>query len=228
MLPLALQAAEPCPFDHQRLTYAGNTLEQARCLLRPVRPYGELDAPSDALPAPLARYFVIHDTSTALGIAPFPDDIDQPTWPHNDLGVWIQGATSRAHVFISRTTKFEMQDTLLRRKGLFLHIELVSPRRNDATGPQPNDALAPPGGFPVVQYDRLALVYVAASLRRGEWLIPAFHAVLDAGRIGGHDDPQNFSLSAFTHSLVRLIDAIVNTATAGAQQSPVASTLIPE
>jgi hypothetical protein len=45
--------------------------------------------------------------------------------------------------------------------------------------------------------ERLALVYLAASLRRKQWMVPAFHAALDAGIQGGHDDPQNFDLNKF-------------------------------
>ena len=174
--------------------------------------------------APLAGYFVIHDTSTpALGSAEFPPDIDQPSWTHNQLERWLEGERSRAHIFIARTgasvtpvdfaepwraTKFEMQDTLLRRKGLFLHIELVQPRRDDPAGPEANGALAPLPGFTAMQYERLALIYVAASLRRGRWLIPAFHAVLDAGRVDGHDDPQNFRLEDFAQPLAALLEQL--------------------
>lgn len=48
--------------------------------------------------------------------------------------------------------------------------------------------------FSDAELKRLALVYVAASLRRGQWLIPAFHAVIDSGFKDGHDDPQCFDL----------------------------------
>jgi hypothetical protein len=266
-------ASTPCPFDHQNVVFLGDPLTQALCLLRPVKPGGELAAPLAGLPSPLERlvgkpsqidaavlrsyltahditeaqiggpleeplsramagdprapqssYFVIHDTSTpALGAAAFPPDIDSASWPDNKLDRWLEGERSRAHVFISRTgnsltpvnfsepwraTKFEMQDTLLRRKGLFLHIELVQPRRDDPAGPPANGALAPTPGFAPEQYERLALVYVAASVRRGQWLIPAYHAVLDAGRIDGHDDPQNFSLDALAVALERLLAEI--------------------
>ncbi len=174
--------------------------------------------------APMAGYFVIHDTSTpALGNAEFPADIDQPSWEHNHLERWLEGERSRAHIFIARTgasvtpvdfdepwraTKFEMQDTLLRRKGLFLHVELVQPRRNDPAGPEANEALSPQPGFTNAQYQRLALVYVAASLRRGQWLVPAYHAVLDAGRVDGHDDPQNFRLEDFSQAVASLLEQL--------------------
>lgn len=271
--PVSVFAAEPCRFDHQQLFFVGTAVEQALCLTRRVRAYGELDPAANSLPppldklvgtiadisvpqlrayllaggrgestlggsldrpvsramagdphAPLARYFVIHDTSTpALGADAFPEDIDRASWPHNKLDSWIAGDKSHAHVFISRTgesatavdffepwraTKFESQDTLLRRKGLFLHIELVMPRRYDRDGSVANEALAPEPGFPQAQYERLALVYVAASVRAGQWLIPAFHAVLDTGRVDAHDDPQNFSIELFAAALARALTDI--------------------
>ena len=68
-----------------------------------------------------------------------------------------------------------------------------------------NDARAPDPGFSAAQYERLALVYTIASVRAGRWLIPAFHAAIDSGIRGGHDDPQNFDLEAFAASLERLV-----------------------
>lgn len=49
--------------------------------------------------------------------------------------------------------------------------------------------------------DRLALTYIAASVRRGEWLVPAFHAVVDEGLANGHDDPQNFDVADWSQHL---------------------------
>jgi hypothetical protein len=43
----------------------------------------------------------------------------------------------------------------------------------------------------------LALLYTIASARKGEWLIPAFHACVDSGIKFAHDDPQNFELEKF-------------------------------
>ena len=42
-------------------------------------------------------------------------------------------------------------------------------------------------------------------MRAERWLIPAFHAPIDANIRGGHDDPQNFELEAFAASLERLL-----------------------
>lgn len=156
-----------------------------------------------------AAYFVIHDTSTPnLFGAPFPTDLDMPSWTPNDVSVWRNGEASVAHVFIARTgasitaiefsrgwraTKLESLVVGVASRGRFIHIENVQPRRstnNDSRGD-----LAPEPGFTDAQLQRLALVYIAASVRAGVWLIPAQHAVLDSGIPDGHDDPQNFDLA---------------------------------
>jgi hypothetical protein len=48
--------------------------------------------------------------------------------------------------------------------------------------------------------------YDAASLRRGKWLIPAFHVSLDQ-EVGVHDDPQNSRLENWAPQL----DAVIMT-----------------
>jgi hypothetical protein len=177
-------------------------------------------AQNNALGAPSARYFVIHDTSTPIPDmnGPFPADIDSTEWRGNDLTMWADRPI--AHVFINRlgdsvttqplsqpsnwATKFE-RDRLDRQGGLMLHVELVQPRRRDPNGGARNDAIAPQSGFTDAQLDRLALVYVAASLRKGEWLIPAFHSAVDSGIPDAHDDPQNFDLERWATRLDALI-----------------------
>jgi hypothetical protein len=64
-----------------------------------------------------------------------------------------------------------------------------------------NDRNSPIPGFTGPQLVRLAVVYVAASVRQGTWLIPAFHASIDEGIKGGHDDPQRFNLSEWSCKL---------------------------
>ncbi len=61
---------------------------------------------------------------------------------------------------------------------------------------------APRPGFSVPQLDRLALLYVAASTRREQWLIPAFHGVID-DEFGSnaHDDQQHFDLNLWASRL---------------------------
>jgi hypothetical protein len=171
--------------------------------------------------APAARYFVIHDTSTPnYGNLPWPKNIDADA-KINDLRRYqCDNDIERAHVFVNRAgaimvahafdvpwraTKFEMAtnfDGAL--KGLFLHAELIQPRRRDPKFRGRNDFLAPQPGFTAAQYDALALVYTVASTRAGFWMVPAFHAVIDEGIRDKHDDPQNFELPAFAESLAKL------------------------
>lgn len=113
-------------------------------------------------------------------------------------------------------TKLEKVDKS-RTRGRFLHIENVQLRtvaaeideptrigedkRKDKdkedTRPCINDRIAEKPGFTQVQYERLALVYIAASHRAGQWLVPAYHLAVDDGVGDAHDDPQNFDLNDF-------------------------------
>jgi hypothetical protein len=177
--------------------------------------------------APPARYFVIHDVSTPNYLdEPFPPDINEASWVWNDLRrKWIK--TKVTHVYVSRTgesvtavdfkeqlpdprhgTKFARDRLRNKGKGLYLHVELVQPRRRDPQGSKTNDRVAPTPGFTDAQLKRLALVYIAASVRRGEWLIPAFHAAVDAGIPDAHDDPQNFDLTRWANHLHRLLKSM--------------------
>lgn len=248
------QASNHCKFDGPNLQFEGSSVEQAQCLLTPVKPFAHLGNPLSQLPsplnqllgkavnikvstfrryldnigvseydlggsldspvsrarggiktAPMAHYFVLHDTSNPnLKTKSFPSNMNGSA-SFNDL----TKVKSFAHVFInrkgesktindfresSRATKLEKMVLGRKSKGLFLHVELVQPRRSDKRGRSGNDAQGPTPGFTDVQLDRLALVYISASIRRKEWLIPAYHAVLDKGLKGGHDDPQNFDL----------------------------------
>lgn len=274
-----LQSAEkssPCPFDNKKLAFKGKAIEQARCLLRPVKMYGALGDELKTLPEPLeeiigektkidkkklraylkeqnikeedlggsldsklsiaklpnrkkayALYFLIHDASTPnYEDKPFPDDINEASWAVNDLEKRWKN-TKVAHLFINRTgesittvdfgsalpeksfgTKFARDFLKADAKGLQIHIELIQPRRSDPNGFKGNDAIAPVPGFTQAQYNRLALVYLAASLRRGKWLIPSFHAAMDAGIPNAHDDPQNFDLEQWAKSIDVLIKSL--------------------
>jgi hypothetical protein len=151
-----------------------------------------------------ALYFVIHDTSTPnYKLEKFPADINEKSWRFNDLQMWLKNPV--AHVFINRRgesltatpfsepvkkgfgTKFARDFLKNEAKALQIHIELVQPRRSDAEWFTGNDAVAPEPGFTDAQYERLAIIYVAASIRRGTWLIPAFHCAVDAGIKDAHD-----------------------------------------
>jgi hypothetical protein len=160
-----------------------------------------------------AVYFVIHDTSSPyLKTEPFPKDFDSnEKWSGNNLEMWLKQPVG--HVFVNRLgssitttffnepvkkgwgTKFAREYLKTDGKGLQIHIELVQPRRWDAANTNPNnDLIAPFPGFTDRQYERLALLYAAASVRGGVWLIPAYHSAIDAGIKDAHDDPQISSL----------------------------------
>ena len=168
--------------------------------------------------APMAKYFVIHDTSgPTYGRKGFPDDIDVNPKINNLANFVCSDEWGKAHVVINRSggmlldhelstpwreTKFEQAAEFGGAlKGLFLHTELIQPRRRGRGG----DGHTPDPAFSAAQYDRLALLYTAASVRAGRWLIPAFHAALDADIYNGHDDPLNFNVESFASSLDRLM-----------------------
>lgn len=190
---------------------------------------GNLDKPLSKAKLPNGEeiqtlYFIIHDTSSPyLKDAVFPDNFDtDANWKGNDLTIWLNQPV--AHIFVNRLgnsitttpfdetvrkgwgTKFARDFLKIDGKGLQIHIELIQPRRRDAKNSNPdNDLIAPFPGFTDKQYERLALLYVAASIRRGTWLIPAFHSAIDAGIKDAHDDPQNFEIEKFSQALKSLL-----------------------
>jgi hypothetical protein len=163
--------------------------------------------------APMARYFVIHDTSGPR-LGSFPANLDDNAKINNLERFSCSDSAEIAHAFVNRqggvffghdfgvpwrSTKFERAlEFGSDLKGLFLHVELIQPRKRGRRG---HDISAPTPGFTAPQYQRLALLYTIASVRAGRWLIPAFHAVIDSGIRGGHDDPQNFEVGAFAEAL---------------------------
>jgi hypothetical protein len=182
---------------------------------------------SDNAPdAPTARYMVFHDTSGPnYGGRPWPANLDEHArlnnlrrfvcadgWAIAHVVINRQGRMFRGHDFSVpwRATKFERATNFAGAlKGLFLHVELIQPRKRAPGRGRYNDALAPTPGFSAAQYNSLALVYTIASVRAGQWLIPAFHAPIDARIRGGHDDPQNFELDTFADSLERLNEVLL-------------------
>src|SRR5215470_4754838 len=265
---IMIKAMTPCAFDAAALSFAGEPVQQAMCLLRAMDGSRNLEPELKLLPAflaghigrshdlptrevlssylskqnlewdfaaylwrplsrardndpeaPQARYFVIHDTSGPnYGSRPFPVDIDTRQPVNNLRNFWCSDNWEKAHVIVNRRgemllghelsipwreTKFERAiDFNGALKGLFIHVEMIQPRRR---GKKANDSQAPNPGFTMAQYDKLALLYTIASVRRGDWLIPAFHAPIDASISRGHDDPMNFSLDTFVHRLERLV-----------------------
>ncbi|MET4456342.1 hypothetical protein [Bradyrhizobium sp. RT3b] len=263
---IVLTSMGPCKFDRGTFSFAGDPVEQAKCLLRPVLKWAKLGPNLSSLPpvlaarvgrasslpdrsalaalltelqldrrfgegllhpisrardndpeAPTAKYFVIHDTSGPK-LRTFPTDIDENRRINNLARFRCSDSFEVAHVianrrgdlFVGHYLSVPWRSTKLERalnfggelKGLFLHVELIQPRRGR------HDTLAPNPGFSAIQYDRLALVYTLASVRAGQWLIPAFHAVIDYDIFNGHDDPQNFDLESFAHSLGMLLDQL--------------------
>jgi hypothetical protein len=184
---------------------------------------GKLDGAVSSSPGGVsALYFVIHDTSDELSGNSFPANINDASWSGNNLA---NRNVNSAHVFINRVgqsrtghnysvgwraTKREGQHGGAL-KGLFLHHELIQPR---IKGGHSYHAVAPQPGFAPATLERLALCYVAASLRRGSWLIHAFHCVLDLGIDDGHDDPQNFDLFQWAGAIDNIVSQI--TAPSGA------------
>jgi hypothetical protein len=162
-----------------------------------------------------AVYFVIHDTSSPwISAKAFPRHFDSKA-RFNDVSQFL-GKDAVAHLFNDRrgrvtvghdfevswrATKLERMGEAVR--GRFLHVENLQPRREDPMGPPRNDLIGPVPGFTHAQYRTLALLYVLASSRAGTWLIPAFHANIDRGIPGAHDDPQHFELDAFDRELGR-------------------------
>jgi len=173
--------------------------------------------------APIARYFVIHDTSGPnFGHRAFPEEVDNGNSKINSLNKFkCSDGWGKAHVVINRSgdmllnheleipwreTKFEQAANFSGAlKGLFLHVELIQPRRAASGHGRHNDAQSPNPAFTPAQYDRLALLYIIASVRSQHWLIPAYHAALDADIPNGHDDPLNFDPESFAESIEAVV-----------------------
>lgn len=256
---LTFAANSSCGFDTNTLSFPGKPIEQARCLLRPVHPYGELGPTPKRLPGTLesligkpvrfsvakfqdyvaaqglsetnlggpftnhcaAKYFVIHDTSTPnYGALRIPTNINTAAWTFNNLDRYTNRAV--AHAFVNRlgdsitphsfatpwrATKLEVRVLGEKGRGLFVHVELCQPRQRDPQGGLHNDAISPDPGFTTPQYQRLALLYISASVQHGTWLIPGFHAAVDAGIPDAHDDPQNFDIDYWAKQLGSLLSS---------------------
>ena len=264
--PVVLKDMGPCRFDPLTMSFSGEPMMQAKCLMRGMDASRNLVPTLESLPAalaeriggdtglptrealsaflskqnlewdfaahlwqplsrgndndpaaPMARYFVMHDTSgPSFGRRAFPADIDVNPKINNLAQFKCSDGWGVAHVVINRTgqmllnhdfatpwraTKFERAVNFAGAlKGLFVHVEMIQPRRS-AGRSRWNDAQTPDPSFTSAQYDRLALLYVIASVRAGHWLVPAFHAPIDAHIPNGHDDPLNFNIASFAESL---------------------------
>lgn len=181
---------------------------------------GDINSPISSVTAGgkkvFAKYFVIHDVSTPALEHNFPQDINEESWSFNNLDRWNKKVT---HVYLARTgksktvadfseglraTKFELKTLGTPSRGLYIHIELIQPRVYPP-GNIGNAPVAPKPGFTDAQYERLALLYICSSFRKGEWLVPAFHADIDQNISDGHDDPQNFETQKFTDKVMQVL-----------------------
>lgn len=157
-----------------------------------------------------------------------PAAMNDAAWPVNaGFGGYLANATSlKAHVITDRTgrsltthdlaehvshIRFDFCFDASAKRNLFVGVENIQPRvglpAQPAAGERVNDLIAPAPGFTDAQYERLALIYIAASARHGRWLIPAYHAVLDRlyDPPTAHDDPQNFDLQRFSAKVELLL-----------------------
>jgi len=199
-------------------------------------------AHDNAPDAPTAKYFVIHDTSGPYyGHRAFPDDINTNPKINNLQSFVCNDEWGKAHVVVNRMgesllnhdfstpwreTKFEQAAEFGGAlKGLFVHIEMIQPRRAGSGG---GDGHSPDPAFTPAQYDRLALLYTIVSVRAGRWLIPAFHAALDADIRNGHDDPLNFKIDSFADSIDRLTDTLAGAGQAQASNAATTTDAQPE
>ena len=169
-----------------------------------------------------AKYFVIHDVSAPnYHEKEFPTNINEASWSLNSVERWR--SNTAAHFFVTRlgqsvathplttpwrATKLETRVLKEKSRGLFVHTELVQPRRGDPKGAPGNDGIAPVPGFTGPQLDRLALLYVVASVEHGTWMVPGYHACVDAGIPDAHDDPQNFDLALWATRVGKLVEAL--------------------
>ncbi len=145
--------------------------------------FGQVSRARDGDPfSPTARYFVIHDTSGPR-LGSFPADLDTNHKLNNLARFRCSDFAEIAHAVINRpggvfvghdfgvpwrSTKFERAINFGNAlRGLFLHVEMIQPRRGGpGTAATTSRRLIP--GFTTAQYDRLALLYTIASVRAGE------------------------------------------------------------
>ncbi len=165
-----------------------------------------------------AKYFVIHDTSYPRYKKEIPSNINEESWEWNNLTSYWNSPV--CHLYVNRVgrsktiTPFDggVMATKMERyilgdassRGLYLHIELIQPRSPAKGHGKNNDVCSPTPGFSDPQYQRLALLYITASVRKGEWLIPGFHACIDHGIRNAHDDPQGFELQKFLDAITMI------------------------
>ena len=95
-------------------------------------------------------------------------------------------------------------EQMSRAKGVFLHVENVMPRQLGPACPVKDGCYGPNPTLTDAQYERLALVYIAASVRAKRWLIPAYHVNIH----NDHDDPLGFDLAKWAGIIARHLAGI--------------------
>lgn len=231
--PLAVRKPQPLPqvirtlMEGEGAPTAAQKAAAIAAFPEPYRSYAAqwADAPISRTEEGLAAlYFVIHDTSTPFyANEPFPKRLNQD-WQVNDFTPYMDGTFAKApvaHIFLNRVgqiwaghdfqeawraTKLESRVVGPRARGRMVHIETVQPRRFMPGATTRARTYAPKPGFTKDQYRMLAALYVYASARAGNWLIPAQHNTVDAGIPDAHDDPQNFELKQFAKELEKLVN----------------------
>lgn len=170
-------------------------------------------------------YFVVHDTSSPeyAKSAGFPANINDAAWSGNNLSIGHSGLTSRVNFVINRVgssrtttllgetrakpaTKLEMTSQVSASRPLFAHVESIMPRLKP-TGSWAH--ISPTPAFTDAMMERLAWIYVVASVRAEKWLIPAQHFNIDSNLYAGvdvHDDPQGFDLPHWGEKIAKVIE----------------------
>jgi hypothetical protein len=175
-----------------------------------------------------AMYFIIHDTSSPEfeGTTSFPGNINDAAWSGNRIATGWVDTSKRINNIVNRAGKSrtfvdfaeahakngtKIEGCVPAVKALFIQVENIQPRI------KPRGSwghIAPSPGFSDPQMKRLALIYVAASLRGGTWMVPAFHFNIDhESGCGGHahDDPQNFDLARWVGFIEEIAVAVSGT-----------------
>ncbi|MCQ8228705.1 hypothetical protein [Pantoea trifolii] len=139
----------------------------------------------------------------------YPNRVDHVFTNH--IGSSITEVNLAEHI---ATTKFESCVDVSEKLNLLVSVKNIQPRVGDPkipdSGAKVNDFESPNLGFTNPQYERLALIYIVASSRRGQWLIPAFHAELDQHYKDGHDDPQKFKMEEFSKAGQKYIKSVTS------------------
>lgn len=184
---------------------------------------------SDILPSQLGarslEYFVIHDV-TPIGKAHMytPGRVFSPTHEQffdelvtteEDLLTWRFGG--RLHVYVNRSgasltnSNPSLARTVLSTRistyfdpSKVLHVGLLSALRRLDIEAWNSEEIKRKSIFTKAQMDRLALIYVAASVQAGQWLVPAFHSNIESYP----KCPTNFDLELWDQSLRGTIDKL--------------------